>query len=695
MTTLTVLAAAPRAPAIERLVLSVGRMQTRIAVVAGASVALELAGRSAPEVTARIARLDLRLAGLPPLSRLRLTCAALTAGPQTVRCRGGQLATLAGEFGRLTARMSLGYDPGRQAWALQATDLPLAGGTVRLAGSFAPQAWSLVVSGRGIGLPQALRLARPWVGVPAGYAVSGHGDVRFALASRPTLTIGVTAHSADLGYSNAPGTVVGQNLAASLTGTLARHRGALEVSATVRGSHGEALAGPVLLDFAADPLAADIELTRSDGGLIRVARLDLASDGLGRAQARGVLRLGPHPEVVSAHVLVSRLSFPAAFTTFLQLPLAATSLGPLESSGDASASVDVADNRLTRLDCALRDIDIAAPQSKLRVERASGEVHWTAAAGASLATSHLEWRRVGAYGLSSGATRLSFVTWQRNFALLGGDTRLPIFDGAVIVHTLVARDLGLPDAKVDFDADVTPISMPRLSQAFGWPAMNGVVSGHIPLVRYRNHALIFDGDLSAKVFDGTITGSHIELSDPLGSFPQLSADVIARGLDLDLVTHTFAFGSMTGRLDADVRGLKLFDWSPVAFDARLYTTPGDRSRHLINQNAVTRIAGLGGGAGAVTAALESGVLRFFHTFHYARIGIGCRLENGVCHMSGIGPAPDGGYYLVQGSGLPQLNIIGNVQEVDWRRLIAQIAAGMRTHNIVVSEAGLAGDPRRL
>jgi hypothetical protein len=203
-------------------------------------------------------------------------------------------------------------------------------------------------------------------------------------------------------------------------------------------------------------------------------------------------------------------------------------------------------------------------------------------------------------------------------------------------------------------------------------------------VRYRGGELTFDGDLVAKMFDGTITGSHIILNHPLGPWPSLSADVLARGLDLDLVTHTFAFGSMTGRINVDVRGLQLFNWSPVAFDARLYTTPGDRSPHRVSQNAVTRIAGLGGAAGAVKAALESGVLKFFHTFHYDRIGIGCRLQNEVCAMSGVAPAPRGGYYLIAGSGLPRLDIIGNVGRVDWQQLIGQVAESMREHKFVVN-----------
>jgi hypothetical protein len=677
-------AAAPRAAAIERLVLTVGGLDSGKTAITGASIALELAGPGAPEVTARIARLALPLRGVPPLTGLRLACAALALGPAGARCLGGRLAASAGALGKLSARVALGYDPGRKLWTVRATGVPLAGGTGRLTGSLEPRGWTMRARGRAVDLAQAVRLARPWARLPAGYTVSGHADVRLDLESvLPRLTAVISARSADLGYSNSPGTVVGQNLAAALTATATRRGGALELRARLRGSKGQALTGPVLLDFTAHPLTAQLDLTRAAAGALEVSRLELAGPGLIDARARGVLRLGRHPGIVSARVTVSRLDFPAAYTTFLQLPLAATALGSLESSGEASASLEIAAGKVSRLDCGLRNFNVSDPQSKLLIERASGAIHWTGVPGAPIATSHLEWSRVGAYGLTGGATRLTFVAWQHNFALLGGDTTLPLLNGAVIVHTLVARDLGTPQAKVDFDADLTPISMPRVSQAFGWPVMSGVLSGHIPLVRYRHHLLTFEGDLVARVFDGTITGSHIELENPLGSFPQLTADVSARGLDLDLVTHTFAIGSMTGRVDADVRGLELFGWSPVAFDARLYTMPGDRSRHLISQRAVTRIAGLGGSADAVTAALESGVLRFFHTFHYARLGIACRLENGVCLMSGAGPAPAGGYYLVRGSGIPKLNIIGNVRRVDWRRLISQIQAGMHGHNIVV------------
>jgi hypothetical protein len=294
--------------------------------------------------------------------------------------------------------------------------------------------------------------------------------------------------------------------------------------------------------------------------------------------------------------------------------------------------------------------------------------------------SQLSWSASSLYGLIGGPVQLAFVTRGNRFALTD-NTRFPIFDGALVVHKLDVRNFGA-DAELDFDAHLEPISMPLLSQAFGWPTLNGQLAGAVPGVSYRNHVLTVDSDLSANVFDGIITGSRFRLSDPLGPWPRLDADVTARHLDLDLLTHTFSIGSISGRLDADIKGLELFNWSPVAFDARLQTTPGDTSEHRISQRAVTSISSVGGGGGGVTAALQSGVLRFFKTFHYDRIGISCQLRDEVCLMNGVEPAKNG-YYLVKGRGLPRIDIIGNAGRVDWPQLVSQIAASMHSQNITV------------
>ena len=677
------------ATAVNRLTVTVGQLTSPAATLSGARVALDLAG--GPSIAVRIEHLRVLPRAAPALDDLRLTCERLTASPPYFACRGGQLSVRAGTLGVLTASMAMDFDRRQRTGKLTASDVPLAGGHVRLSAALQPGSWTLEAHASDMDLAQASQIAQPWVRLPAGYKISGHADAQIALTDRPVLTLTAQAQSADLNLTNAPGTVVAQQVSASFSGTLSRTEpdraqpvSSLTLDAVLHGSKGQALAGPVLLDFSANPLAVEARLERSGSGPLMVSRLDVQQRNLVQARARGVLQPGKRPAIVSAHVDLTSLRFPAAYSSYLQLALATTALGSLQSSGGATGSIDIANDAITHVDCSLHDINFTAPDARILMQHASGEIHWAAAPGTALPSSNIAWERAAAYGLSGGPVRLQFVAWQRNFALLGGDTRLPVFDGAVIVHTLVGRDLGTPQAKVDFDADVSPISMPQLSKAFGWPVMSGALAGHIPLVRYRGHDLTFDGDLVAKVFDGTITGSHIVLRNPLGPWPSLSADVLARSLDLDLLTHTFAFGSITGRVDVEVNGLQLFNWSPVAFDARLYTTPGDRSPHRVSQNAVTRIAGLGGAAGAVKAALESGVLRFFHTFRYDRIGIGCRLQNEVCGMSGVAPAPGGGYYLIEGSGLPRLDIIGNVHRVDWPQLIGQVEAGMRDRGFVVN-----------
>ena len=92
------------------------------------------------------------------------------------------------------------------------------------------------------------------------------------------------------------------------------------------------------------------------------------------------------------------------------------------------------------------------------------------------------------------------------------------------------------------------------------------------------------------------------------------------------MTGAFSFGRITGRLSGAIDGLQLFNWTPVAFDARLYTPPDDRSKHRISQRAVENIGSIGGGGAGVTAALSSGFLRFFEDFNYDRLGLSCRLR---------------------------------------------------------------------
>ena len=182
-----------------------------------------------------------------------------------------------------------------------------------------------------------------------------------------------------------------------------------------------------------------------------------------------------------------------------------------------------------------------------------------------------------------------------------------------------------------------------------------------------------------EVFDGEVRIRGLSISDPFGVIPVLRADVDLRDLSLDALTSTFSFGNIQGKLQGRVHGLILKDWKPTQFDARFATPDDDDSRRRISQRAVENIASLGG----ASAVLSSTFLRLFDEFSYRRLGISCRLENGICHMDGVAPA-ERGYTIVEGGGLPpRIDVRGFNRRVDWQVLLSRLRQIVTTDRPVV------------
>ena len=678
--------------AIERVILEVGQLSTAGVQAQNAIITVDVTpgprpDSGSPTLHTQVAKLRL-VQSDTTYADVDINCTDLLIKQPQFACNQGSIAAHGGPTGQIAMTAAAAYDTSNGAVSFSGSGLKVAGGVTRIDGKLQWGTWSLNVEGDGLDLVAARQLAQPWVQLPADDTLSGH--LKFRLESTGQLTadnrLGKTraqlaANTSDLNFSNQPGTTVAQNLTVSLAGSATSDRGQLTSDLKLHSSGGQALAGAVLLDFAKNPLTLQMHI-QPDGKSLSLTQIHLDQTDLIDAQGSARIALGGPVLIEQAHFEVRRLEFAAAYRSFLQLTLATTDFGALNVGGRATGEIDIANDAVSLVSARIQNVSMADSTTRLSLANANGELHWAAAPapGSTIEPSQLSWSSSSAYGLIGGPVEMKFSVQGRDFAL-AGDTRFPIFDGALRVHTLAIRRFG-PDAELDFDADLEPISMPMLSKAFGWPILSGRLAGTVPGVTYRDHVLTVQGDLTANVFDGTIVGSHLELSNPLGPWPRLDADVSARHLDLDLLTHTFSIGSISGRLDADIKGLELFNWSPVAFDARLQSTPGDTSEHRISQKAVTSISSVGGGGGGVTAALQSGVLRFFKTFHYDRIGISCQLRDEVCLMSGLEPARSG-YYLVKGRGLPRIDIIGNAGRVDWAQLVAQISASMHSQNIVV------------
>lgn len=206
--------------------------------------------------------------------------------------------------------------------------------------------------------------------------------------------------------------------------------------------------------------------------------------------------------------------------------------------------------------------------------------------------------------------------------------------------------------------------------------MLGTLAGSIPRISYDNREITADGALVFHVFDGNVVATKLKLADPFGRAPRLYGNLNMSDLDLDLLTRTFSFGNMQGRIDVDVNGLELQDWQPVRFDAHVYSSVGNYPKK-ISQRAVENISALGG-AGAV-AALQRSYLSFFKNFGYERIGWRCRLRNGVCRMGGIDDGNGMSYVLVKGGGIPAITVMGYNRNVGWDELLTRLKRVMQSN----------------
>jgi hypothetical protein len=223
--------------------------------------------------------------------------------------------------------------------------------------------------------------------------------------------------------------------------------------------------------------------------------------------------------------------------------------------------------------------------------------------------------------------------------------------------------------------DLADVDVGRMATAFGWPAFSGRLAGRFPQIRYADDVLGAGGEIVMQVFDGEVRVSGLSIERPFGVAPALSAGIVLKNLDLQPMTDVFGFGRIEGRLEGEIAGLRLLDWRPTAFDARLRTV--EKGRRRISQLAVAQLTQIGGGGGV--SGLQGRLMGAFDSFGYRRIGLSCKLANSICEMGGVDDSA-GGYTILQGSGLPLITIRGFQRRVDWPVLVERlkvVASGQR------------------
>lgn len=637
-----------------------------------------------------------RVDGTPGLGRLedlRLDCARLDARDGALRCAG----RLSGRFGRAGRQdtpilvESKAADRGR----LRVDRLELAGGEARAELQLRGRAWTVEAAFSGIRLAAARELAGGRLPVAADTTLDGtvSGELN---ASGAGAALRLASGRFDLGglsVASADGALASEALSVGGRLRLAASRdGHWEFELGLRSAAGQLYVEPWFLDLGTHPVEAEAAgRLAADLRSAELARFTVVQAGIGRSAGRGSLDLGEGLRIGALALELADVDLATAVPVYLQPPLVSTAFRELAASGRLRGEIELAAGLPSRVVLDLEDVALSSATGGIAVEGLEGHVSWhddatrdalAPTTDSAVFKSLLGWRAMTLWGLEVGAAELPFTTTGRHFRLLE-PAFIPVFDGGVAFDNVRIRHAGTPRMYVRFGAEVRPISVARLGRALGWPEFSGSLSGRIPRLELADGSVTLGGNLEASVFDGRVTVRDLRLRDPLGPFPRLQASVDVDRLDLRYLTDTFEFGLITGRLSGRIEDLELFDWTPLRFDARFRSTPGDRSPRRISQRAVANLSSIGGGSGgSVAAALQSGFLRFFETFRYRELGLSCRLQNDVCTMDGVAPAP-GGYYILRGSGIPRIDVIGSQRRVAWTRLVRQLAAMTQGGELVI------------
>ncbi|MGE0114600.1 MAG: hypothetical protein AB7T07_06920 [Steroidobacteraceae bacterium] len=621
-----------------------------------------------------------------PIRELLIDCPEVELLADSFACRKARITGLFPYLGQQSLRGEARYQRSSGAISLKINDLRFAQGQAALAAQLDDAGWRGELDLKAVDIAALLQLASK-ASLPLQLSGTGQVDAQLHAQGAQTQldTLNWRAQVRELSVNNDTGTLATDRLGFTSQGS-AHHRkpSGWQISAQLDASSGQAYAEPVFVDFGQYPAQLNAQTSTRDANLWELKNVTVKQQHIVIASAQGQIDLRDEASIPNLQVHIDELQFPGTFTTYLQPFLLNSSLKNLNTGGSLQGEVRIQDTAPVSVDLQLQALHADDGGSNLRFDEVNGDIHWRNALEDDNRPprSGLSWQSGSLLGLELGTTQMALELWDTNLRV-AAPTRIPVFNGALAIDAFRVRKVGTAQMAFMLDAAIEPINVAQISKAFGWPEFGGELSGKITKLRMEDGVLTLGATLKAQVFDGEVSIGNMRMEGALTQWPRFTANIALQRLDLEQVTQAFSFGRITGRLSGEINELELFNWQPVAFDARLYTPANDRSRHRISQRAVQNIGSIGGSGGGVAAALQSGFLKFFEDFNYDKLGLSCKLVNEVCLMNGVAPAKGGSYYLVKGKGLPRIDVIGNARRVDWPRLAAQLKAVTESEGPVI------------
>lgn len=609
-----------------------------------------------------LAHLQLPL-GFPALDDVHVICETLQQDETWLGCEAAELRVAGGR------QATLGFRYRRQDGALwlQLDGLDFAPGMLDVLAESDATGWRVDIAARAFPAARLNRILREVFTTPFASA-SGSVDLDLELQGGEAglQNLSMRLHSRALSFTSADGLQAAEDLQGELSGSW--HFSDGDFRANLRLDAGQLYWDPVFVQ--PDPTTDPIELRVVGHWQSPRLRLDewyLRHPNVIRAEGQLGLNNG---RLSSAQVEVIGASVEGLYNTYLRPIFGAGHWPALSATGYIKGALLVREGALTALETSFLNIGLSLQNRAFALENLTGWLDWRA--DGSPQDIQINWISAYLYDIPLGALKLSAQSRGSQVQLLT-PVRLPVLDGALVLERLSGQ---LNPLFLSLDGRLEPLSLAQFSERLGWPVLPGTVAGVVPGMSYRPGLLEVGGEILVEVFDGAIQIQQLRLQEPLGPTPRLLADLYLEQLDLGRITQVFDIGAIQGRLGGYVQDLLLENWQPQRFDALLATPPQNPGTRLISQRAVETLSSVGG-AGA-SAALSRGVLGMFDEFRYQRLGIRCRLQAGVCQMDGVAPAGQDSYYLVEGGGLPRIDVIGYTRRVDWRDLLQRLQAAAQS-----------------
>jgi hypothetical protein len=502
------------------------------------------------------------------------------------------------------------------------------------------------------------------------------GDLRIHAPPERPMQVTGTLDVAGLALETPDATIAAEGIGAHLAIDYRSRQGgaAFTVNGELRG--GEFLMGNTYVALPDTPVVIAVEAERAGAGGWQVPAFGWR-DGTALA-ATGSAAFGADASLQALQVDLHSDDIAPLRDRYLSGWLGLAGLGGMEMRGALDASLRIAGGALQEARAELHDIDLVDANGRFRFEDLSGTPRFSAGAPVE---SELRWAGGDLYGVAFAAASLPLTSGNGEIRLRRA-VDLPAFGGSIRIDGLVLRPpaAGAP-LRLEFGLALDRLDIGLIAAALDLPEFTGQLSGTIPRAWYEDGRLQFDGGLAMQLFGGTVQVSQLALERRFGVAPSLGADLVLDDIDLHALTGVFDFGSISGKLDGRIAGMRLVDWTPTAFDAELHTDRAAARRagvdQRISQRAVQNISSVGDASFA--GSLQGRLLAIFDDFGYSRIGISCELRNTVCLMGGLEAAPPAspgsgpGFTIVRGAGLPNLNVVGYNRMVDWPVLLERLA----------------------